>query len=92
MKIGFASLIGVEPMPFADLVRWAGTNGLEAIEVNVGPTFPAIDGARFDFLRGVVEGRPPAVTGAAARTSLELILGIYESSRTGRPVRLPLAR
>jgi len=47
MKIGFASLIGVEPTPFPDLVRWAAANGLDAIEVNVGPTFAAIDGASF---------------------------------------------
>ena len=47
MKIGFASLIGVEPAPFPELVRWAGEHDLNAIEVNVGPSFPAIDGAPF---------------------------------------------
>ncbi len=47
MKIGFASLIGVEPTPFPDLVAWAGANGLRAIEVNVGPAYPAIGDAAF---------------------------------------------
>jgi sugar phosphate isomerase/epimerase len=47
MKIGFASLIGVEPTPFPELVEWAGANGLNAIEVNVGPGYRAIDGASF---------------------------------------------
>ena len=47
MKIGFASLIGVEPIPFPELVQWAGTNGLHALEVNVGPGFPKIDGAQY---------------------------------------------
>ena len=47
MKIGFASLIGVEPMPFADLITEANSRGLEALEVNVGPNFPKIDGASF---------------------------------------------
>lgn len=44
-----------------------------------------------DFLRSLQEKRPPAVTGGEARKSLEIILAIYESSRTGRPVRLPMA-
>jgi sugar phosphate isomerase/epimerase len=47
MNIGFASLIGVEPMPFASLVAAASERGLPAIEVNVGPNYPVIDGASF---------------------------------------------
>jgi UDP-N-acetyl-2-amino-2-deoxyglucuronate dehydrogenase len=43
-----------------------------------------------DFVRGVADGRPPAVTGDEARKSLEIILAIYESSRIGTEVRLPL--
>jgi len=43
-----------------------------------------------DFLRAVIDDRPPAVTGADARRSLEIILAIYQSSRTGQPVPLPL--
>ncbi len=43
-----------------------------------------------DFLHAVIDDRPPAVTGADARRSLEIILAIYESSRTGLPVPLPL--
>jgi UDP-N-acetyl-2-amino-2-deoxyglucuronate dehydrogenase len=45
-----------------------------------------------DFLRAILDQRPPAVTGAEAVKSLEIILAIYESSRTGQPVRLPMAR
>ncbi|CAN5733071.1 Gfo/Idh/MocA family oxidoreductase [soil metagenome] len=41
-----------------------------------------------DFLRSIIEQRPPAVTGAEARKSLAIILAIYESSRSGKPVRL----
>jgi sugar phosphate isomerase/epimerase len=47
MKIGFASLIGVEPTPFPELVAWAGQNDLRAIEVNVGPAYKPIAGAAF---------------------------------------------
>ena len=42
MKIAFASLVGVEPMPFPTLLERAKAVGLDAIEVNVGPTFPRI--------------------------------------------------
>ena len=43
-----------------------------------------------EFLQAVQAGREPAVTGVEARKSLEIILAIYESSRTGRPVSLPM--
>ena len=47
MKIGFASLIGMEPMPFPDLVAWASANRFDAIEVNVGANFAPIGDASF---------------------------------------------
>jgi UDP-N-acetyl-2-amino-2-deoxyglucuronate dehydrogenase len=43
-----------------------------------------------DFLQAVLDDRDPAVTGEEARKSLEIILAIYESSRTGLPVKLPM--
>lgn len=45
-----------------------------------------------DFLKAVRDRRPPAVAGAEGLKSLEIIQAIYESSRTGQPVRLPMAR
>jgi sugar phosphate isomerase/epimerase len=45
--MGFASLIGMDPMPFPDLVRWAAANDFDAIEVNIGANFPPIAGAAF---------------------------------------------
>jgi sugar phosphate isomerase/epimerase len=47
MKIGFASLVGIELVPFSDLVRWSAKHGLESIEVNLGPTYPVIGDASF---------------------------------------------
>lgn len=47
MKIAFASLVGVEPMPFPTLLARARAVGLHAIEVNVGPAFPRIAGAAY---------------------------------------------
>jgi predicted dehydrogenase len=44
-----------------------------------------------DFLRAVLEGRPPAVTAADGRRVVELFTAIYRASRDRGPVRLPLA-
>jgi len=41
-----------------------------------------------DFLEALRTGRDPLVTGEEGRKSLEIILAVYESARTGRPVTL----
>ena len=41
-----------------------------------------------DFIDAVRAGREPAVTGREALKSLEIIQGIYASSRTGQPTTL----
>jgi predicted dehydrogenase len=41
-----------------------------------------------DFVRAVRENREPLVNGAEGRKALEIVLAVYESARTGRPVRL----
>jgi predicted dehydrogenase len=41
-----------------------------------------------DFIGAVREGREPLVTVEEGRKSLAIILGIYESARTGKPVRI----
>ena len=41
-----------------------------------------------DFIEAVTEGRPPRVGTADARTSIAVILAMYESAATGRPVTL----
>ena len=43
-----------------------------------------------DFLRAALSGRPPAVTAADGRRTVELFTAIYRATRDGRPVRLPL--
>lgn len=47
MEIGFASLIGIEPTPFSELVAWSAAHRFRALEVNVGPAYRPIDGADF---------------------------------------------
>ncbi len=41
-----------------------------------------------DLVKAIREDREPFITGDSARKGVELILGIYESSRTGKPVQL----
>jgi UDP-N-acetyl-2-amino-2-deoxyglucuronate dehydrogenase len=43
-----------------------------------------------DFLRAVLEGRQPEVTGLEGRKTVELFTAIYRSKRDRRPVRFPL--
>jgi predicted dehydrogenase len=44
-----------------------------------------------DVLHAIESGGKPAIDGAEARKSLEIILAVYESARSGRDVTLPLA-
>ena len=41
-----------------------------------------------DIVKAITEKRDPLVTGEEARKSLELILAIYESARSGRPIKV----
>jgi predicted dehydrogenase len=43
-----------------------------------------------EFLRAIQEGREPLVNGEEGRKSIELMLAIYQSSKTGEAVKLPL--
>lgn len=47
MKIGFATLVGIEPAPLPDLLRQAGALGLEAVEINAGMGFRPIGEAGY---------------------------------------------
>ena len=39
MKVGFASLVGLPPISLQELVAWAAANGLQGMEVNIGPGY-----------------------------------------------------
>src|ERR1039457_1155885 len=43
-----------------------------------------------DFLRAILEDRPPLVTGEDGRKVVEIVAAIYRSAKQRRPVRLPL--
>jgi predicted dehydrogenase len=44
-----------------------------------------------DFIAAIETGRPPIIDGREGRKSVEIILAIYESSRSGRRITLPLS-
>lgn len=60
----------------------------QAIDFNSGdlPNFHAHQ--LRDIIDAVRTGRPPAVTGVDGRRVVGIIQGVYESARTGRPVKL----
>jgi UDP-N-acetyl-2-amino-2-deoxyglucuronate dehydrogenase len=45
-----------------------------------------------DMVGAIQEGRPPAIQGAEARRSVEIVRAIYQSAALNRPVELPLER
>ena len=75
MKLGFASLIGIEPAPFSDIVQWAAENEFTAIEVNVGSSFPAIGTAAFSGhlnIAAIVRDGPGEIPELLARHGVEI--------------------
>jgi UDP-N-acetyl-2-amino-2-deoxyglucuronate dehydrogenase len=66
----------------------SGVGREQAIDYNSGdlPNFHAHQ--LRDIIGAVRDKRPPAVTGADGRRVVGVIQGVYESSRTGRPVKL----
>ncbi|MDQ6905549.1 MAG: Gfo/Idh/MocA family oxidoreductase [Chloroflexota bacterium] len=77
---------------------WTVGGEIEHIDVfaadrETTPGFPAFHRMQIqEFVQAVLAGRDPAVTGEEARKALEIILAIYQSSRTGKPVSMPMAR
>jgi len=60
-------------------------------------TFEAVNAAMHyhllqdqDFLRAIIEGRDPLVTGEEGRRTVEIFTAVYRSQRDGKPVRFPL--
>jgi predicted dehydrogenase len=43
-----------------------------------------------DFLRAIIEGRPPAVSGEEGRRTVELFTAIYRATRDRKAIRFPL--
>ena len=76
--------------------RVSTENGNSGVDIKVGtaatePTAVATEGHTAqirDLCRAIIDDRDPMVTGEEARKSIEIILAIYESARTGKQVPL----
>jgi predicted dehydrogenase len=75
-----------------------GEDGNGGVDIKIGtaatkPTSIATGGHQIqiaDLIQAIKEDRDPMVTGEEARRAVEIILAIYESSRTGKQITLPL--
>jgi predicted dehydrogenase len=80
-----------DPLPDDDKVRESFAN---SVAMNVGSGDPR--GMSWkehrlqigDLSRALMEGRRPMIPGAEARKAVQLVMAVYESARTKRPVRL----
>jgi len=79
---------GPDGNPVDKLVFGDGTN-----QALTNPTDISMQGHGIiiaDLADAVRENRDPIITGSEGRKALEVILAIYESSKTGKPVKFPL--
>lgn len=89
------------------IVQWSvpgdeqmAQSGDGGVDIRVGtaessPTSDAIAGHTAeveDLVTAIREDREPLVSGEEARKAVDLILAIYESARTGAPVKVPVGR
>jgi UDP-N-acetyl-2-amino-2-deoxyglucuronate dehydrogenase len=89
VKIGGTAVNRVEHWTFADYDD--DDKLVEAVSTNPPNVYGFGHEAYYRNVLGVLRaGATPETDGRAGRKSLELILGIYESAKTGRDVPLPL--
>jgi predicted dehydrogenase len=99
---GATFVAGVSPIaepPLNDLWNVPGEEHLLArFQAEDRARFAAIDATTHyhalqirDFLRAVLDGREPAVTGEDGRTVVAMFTAIYRSQRERRPVSFPVA-
>ncbi len=81
----------------AEIAMSAGTSGNQVTDDDrPGPTAGGLGTAHraqlADFIDAVRSGHPPRVTTAEARTTLAVILAMYESARTHQPIAITANR
>lgn len=93
-----AGVSGVAEPPLNDLWTVPGEEHLlTRFQAEDRARFAQLDATRHyhalqirDFLRAVLDDRPPLVTGEDGRAVVELFTAVYRSHRERRPVRFPL--
>ena len=90
VKIGGTSTNNIDVWNFADETEDDQKNkGLQEATSNVyGNGHTSLFA---DMMDAIEHDRKPYVDAVAGRNALEMILAIYQSAATGRPVKLPLA-
>ena len=91
VKIGGTSTNNIDVWDFADETEEDAKNkGLEEATSNVyGNGHTSLFA---DVMDAIENDRKPYVDAVAGRNALEMILSIYKSQKTGRPVKLPLEK
>jgi UDP-N-acetyl-2-amino-2-deoxyglucuronate dehydrogenase len=89
VRIGGTAVNRVEHWEFAD--QQPGDESIRAMESNPPSVYGYGHEGYYRNVLSVLRGEAtPDTDGRAGRKSLELILGIYESAKTGREIPLPL--
>lgn len=98
-RLEFHGELGSIRIDSEDVAEWnvpgvpAPGSGDSTASVASDPTQLTADGHTIqvcDLVAAIKEDRKPFVSGEDARPALELILAVYQSARTGQPVKLPL--
>lgn len=93
-----AGMSGISAPPLNDVWTIPGEEGaLSEFETMDRQRFSQIDATTYyhrlqiqDFLKSIIDGRPPMVTGTEGRIVVEMFTAIYRSNELRRPVRFPL--
>jgi len=91
IRLGFMGDRGVVVMDGDQITRFTTTvsdTAVPTFDDDAGSVDTAHRAQYADFLRAIDDHRQPFVTLADGRLSLQVVLAIYESVRTGRPVEL----
>jgi predicted dehydrogenase len=80
----------ITPVPAEWTPAAAARDSLDGVPQYRDPTWTHTTQVR-DVLDAIADGRPPAVAGADARATLEVILAAYKSAITHQAVELPLS-
>ena len=93
-----AGVSSIAEPPLNDLWTIPGEEGrLAAFQAEDRLRFAEVDAVTHyhalqirDFLRAIIDGRPPSITGEDGRRVVELFQAIYRSDRERRSIRLPM--
>jgi UDP-N-acetyl-2-amino-2-deoxyglucuronate dehydrogenase len=80
-----------ETTPYGGTLASAGEGGGKAASNPADISYRGHREQLADLIEAIENGRRPFIDGVEARKSLEIILAVYESARTGRDVTLPLS-